>query len=240
LDETKRERALEALRTENAGIVLRAIAEVRPGAPGTLLDAGCGHGHFMDVATRKGIAVTGVEPDIAVAAGVQTRGHRVLVGLFPEAVSAEELWDVVSFNDVLEHIPDPAQGVRDARAHLTPGGVVSIAIPTTAGLVFRLAQRLRTFGVRGPWNRLWQYGLPSPHLWYFDESSLTTLLDRNGFDVVVSRRLRSVSRHGLWARLHFDRRPGPTTLVAFLALALAAAFLNGGRSDAMLLVGRAR
>ncbi len=91
--------------------------------------------------------------------------------------------------------------------------------------------------MRGPYERLWQVGFPSPHLWYFSRAGLHALLARHGLRVVVDGWLPSLTRRGLWRRVHFDRRPSPASAVQWLLLwLLAPAFNRAATADAMLLV----
>jgi hypothetical protein len=120
---------------------------------------------------------------------------------------------------------------------LTPDGCVVLNLPDAHGLGFRLARALRRVGVRGPYDRLWQVGFPSPHLWYFTRRGLAALVGRHGLRVAYTGALPVFTRRGLWRRIHFDRRPTPASAVQWAVLwALAPVFNRRATSDAMLLV----
>ena len=53
----------------------------------------------------------------------------VVQGYFPEAMTTGERFDLISFNDVLEHVVDPWETLRECREFLTPDGRVLAAIP---------------------------------------------------------------------------------------------------------------
>jgi hypothetical protein len=92
-------------------------------------------------------------------------------------------------------------------------------------------------GVVSPLERLWQLGLPSPHLWYFTEPSLSQLVAEHGFFRVDAGRLPSVERAGLRDRIAADPRSGAVQRLSFVAIALASPLLNQPRfSDAMWLL----
>ena len=239
LDESERSDALHQLREENNRAILDAVGRhVRlPGA--RLLDVGSAHGWFLAAAEAAGATAEGIEPDEGMAALSAESGAKVRVGYFPAALSAQETFDVIAFNDVLEHLPDVASALADSRSALNPQGILSVNIPNAGGLVYRVANLLTRIGLRGPFERLWQVGLPSPHLWYFEESNLTALAAASGLSLVHSTRLRSMSRQGLWSRVHFDRKVGPLSVATFVALSIAAPVLNARRaSDIMLLLFR--
>ena len=158
--------------------------------------------------------------------------------MFPEVLSAADEYEVISFNDVLEHLPDPREAIAACYRHLVPGGLLSINIPTSRGLVYRSARRGLPV-TRALFERLWQVGLPSPHLWYFNGSSLLRLCTDAGFDAAAAEPLQSVKRDGLWQRAHFDRAPSVVSVAGVGALLLAAPLLNSPRaSDIMHVVAR--
>ena len=162
------------------------------------------------------------------------------VGYFPDALQEAERFDVVTFNDVLEHMADPRRVVAACRDRLDPGGLLSINIPSSRGLLFRAAVAARRRG-RAPalFSRLWQEGLPSPHLWYFNEDQLTRLCTDEGFDLVDVGNLPGMTWRGMWSRAHMDRRPTVQTTAGVAIGALTAPVLNRG-GDIMHLVFRRR
>src|SRR5689334_11198958 len=213
LNEDLRETGLSSLRARNNAEIVHRLREFIPDG-GRLLDVGSAHGWFLNAATSAGFTVEGIEPDEAVARTSLTGGSmEVHVGYFPDVLDDAATFDVVTFNDVLEHLPDPAAGVTESAHRLNPGGLLSINIPNSRGLVYRLARVLHTLGIRSPFDRLWQVGLPSPHLWYFDPKGVEALCAHAGLDVVRVDSLDSATRNGLWERIHSDRRAGVTSVL---------------------------
>jgi SAM-dependent methyltransferase len=222
LDEHQREAALRALRFENFTVLLDACEREVP-APAALLDVGCAHGWFLSEAASRGYRATGVEPDTAMAAQAAAAGNRVLVGYFPDVLPPGEVYDLITFNDVLEHLPDVPAAVDAVRAHLSPRGAVMINLPVSDGPVFRLARVAARVGVRGPLMRLWQQGMPSPHLSYFSAATLERLMRARGFELAARGRLASVSTTNLWERIRYDRATGLAPALAYFAGARALA-----------------
>jgi SAM-dependent methyltransferase len=217
-------------------LILRRIEAAEP--PGRrLLDVGSAHGWFVGAAAGFGYVAEGLEPDENIAAGARVPTR---VGYFPDALDAHERFDVLTFNDVLEHIPDPRAVVSACRAHLSDGGLLSINIPSSSGTLFRGAVLARRRGSgQGLFDRLWQVGLPSPHLWFFDRPALVRLCRAEGFDVVDAGTLPSMTWRGFWSRAHMDRRPSPATVAGVAAGMVSAPLLNRG-GDIMHLVLRRR
>jgi SAM-dependent methyltransferase len=159
------------------------------------------------------------------------------VGFFPEALETGEQFDIITFNDVLEHLPDPAAVTAECARRLVPGGVLVLNLPTSTGLLFRIGLLAARAGSTASLARLWQAGLPSPHLWYFDPRGLGRLAGQHGFDVVHEGRLPAVSRKGLWGRVHSDRKVSPLTLLTVAGVTVSAPILNARRtSDIALLL----
>jgi SAM-dependent methyltransferase len=236
LDEDKRATGLRAVRDRSHAIVLDAIAARRPLAGLRALDVGSGHGWFLEAAAARGMDAVGIEPDREVAERTRARGLDVRDGYFPDDLPAGERFDVIAFNDVFEHLPDPGVALRAVHERLRPGGILAISIPTAEGLGYRIATALARTGVAAPLDRLWQRDLPSPHLWYFTESSLARLVLGHGFVALDGGRLPSVERTGLRERIAVDPRPGVVNKLAFVGVSLAAPLLNHARfSDAMWL-----
>lgn len=225
IDEVSRELGLETIRHENNQRVLGSLNTLRPLKGARLLDIGSAHGWFIAAAEEYGASVAGIEPEEAIAKVSQVP-NSIRTGFFPEVLGPEEVFDVISFNDVLEHLPDPAAAVKSSFAHLDAGGLLSISIPDNRGLAFRIAQMFARFGAGGAYDRLWQKGLQSPHLWYFNEDSLAELGVKSGFRVASVRHLPAVARSGLWHRIHMDRRPSVATRFQFVALLVLSPLLN--------------
>jgi 2-polyprenyl-3-methyl-5-hydroxy-6-metoxy-1,4-benzoquinol methylase len=194
-----------------------------------LLDVGSAYGWFLDEAARRGALAVGVEPDAAIADRARRSGTNVRTGWFPDALVSGARFDVITFNDVLEHIPDVRGALVASAAHLVPGGLLSVALPTSDGLGYRVATALARFGATGPYERFWQAGLPSPHTYYFPRASLVRLLRDSGFAIVSVDALTAVVTKGLWARVHIFRRPTPASVAGYVALLAAAPILNQPR-----------
>jgi hypothetical protein len=104
---------------------------------------------------------------------------------------------------------------------------VIVNLPVADGLIFRMARLMARFGVRDPLNRMWQAGLPSPHLSYFTCKTLQQLFKAAGFNCVRQGKLQPLSSNGLYDRIRFDRDIGPIKAVALYMIARVAGAVNG-------------
>lgn len=205
LNEAFREDALRELRRTNFQIILDRLDRIRKPGQRKVLDVGCGHGWFVEAAVRRGYDVTGLEPDSAIAAKARGQPARVITGFFPNDLPPGERFDIISFHDVFEHLPDPRAAAVAAHRLLTPRGILVLNLPSSRGALFRAARLLARVGMPGALDRMWQRGFPSPHLSYFHPGMLSAFVSAIGFQEVYTGTLTSVTRSGLWPRLRADR-----------------------------------
>jgi len=216
IDEQLRHEALNEVRTQNAQIVLDTLIRVRGNANLALLDVGCAYGWFLASARQVRIEAEGIEPEFEIAECAKTSGHQVHIGFFPRDLPAEARYDAISFNDVLEHIPNPRAIAAACHERLNTGGLVSVVLPLSTGVFYRLACLLQRFGVNAPFERMWQASFQSPHLSYFSRQNLRKLMEAECFEQVYVGRLRTLSLKSLWKRIRYDR--SSSRFVAFAQL----------------------
>ncbi|MGZ4846533.1 MAG: class I SAM-dependent methyltransferase [Halobacteriota archaeon] len=80
----------------------------------TLLDYGCGSGHFVRYAREHGIHAEGYDP---------------YSEAFADASVLNRAYDFVTAQDVLEHVDDPYSLVDDLKSYAVPGGRLAIGTP---------------------------------------------------------------------------------------------------------------
>jgi SAM-dependent methyltransferase len=165
--------ALEPARHHMFDRHLDRIERLAP--PGHVLDVGCATGDFLLVAKHRGWEILGVDPsparEQALAAGVRLVGRTI-----DDADVAPNSLDLITFWDVLEHLPDPVATLRRARELLKPGGIVAATVPNATSAVARLSGR-RWFG----------YKTAGEHLQFFSPTTLRRSFEAAGFTVAVRR-----------------------------------------------------
>lgn len=219
-DWQQRVQALSHLRKQNAQRILDRIEqEVAP--PARLLDVGCASGWFLEAAQARGYQVCGIEPDPRMAAACDP-ALGIRGGLFPEALDGGERFDILTFNDVFEHLPDVQAAMNACVRHLAEDGVLVINLPNARGGIYRLSRAAAALGIPGPFERMWQKDYPSPHLTYFMPSTLKRLADSAGLIEQARFPLPAITASGLWARVRYDRTRSLAYAVAAWAVVLAA------------------
>lgn len=143
-----------------------------------ILDVGAGPGFFLLHGVERGWQATGVEPATAAAAHCRSIGVTVIERFFTDDLVPElGTFDAVHMSEVLEHIPDPKAMLQRVHRVLSPGGIISIAIPNDYN-PFQDALR-REYGYE-PW-----WVAPPHHINYFDFDSIEGLLKTSGFAPVL-------------------------------------------------------
>lgn len=226
LDEDLRETGLSRLRKQNNETILNRLRMLGLTPDGSLLDVGAAHGWFVLAALDRGLKATGIDPDANMAERAEANGVDIRRGYFPDALDADESFDAICFNDVLEHILDIRAAVAACDLHLRPGGLLSINIPNSRGLLYRIALLAKRVGAASLFDRLWQVSFPSPHVWYFDEAGLSALCASQGLPTVFTGQLPTLTRAGLWQRAHLDRRPSVSSAAGVAAAWVATPMLN--------------
>lgn len=203
LDEYAREVSLKSVRDVNFSVLAQILRQLKPQG-GALLDVGCAHGWFLDK-TKDFFRSSGVEPDESIFNATKARGLEVAHGYFPQALLPDSKFDIIAFNDVLEHIPTVEDALKACKEHLSPGGLLLINLPSSNGFFYRLSKLLARVGICGFFDRMWQKGMPSPHVHYFNQKNLSELLGKQRFEVVQTGALDVLHAKGLYTRLAYSK-----------------------------------
>jgi 2-polyprenyl-3-methyl-5-hydroxy-6-metoxy-1,4-benzoquinol methylase len=134
-----------------------------------VLDIGCGFGESLGYHRARGCDAHGVEADRNILRVAERHGLNVKVGLFDATSYEPATFDVVTLDQVIEHVTDPLavlQGVHDV---LKPGGTLVISTPNADGW------GARCFGDR------WIHWHAPYHLQFFSRRSMALVAAQAGF-----------------------------------------------------------
>jgi 2-polyprenyl-3-methyl-5-hydroxy-6-metoxy-1,4-benzoquinol methylase len=161
-----------------------ALIEAQKLPSRSLLDVGCATGSFLSLAKANGWQCRGVEVSAFAAAQARERtGCEIFCGKLEDAPFGSGSFDAITMWDLLEHLPDPLQGLEKARQLLKPSGLLLVNTPNENSLLRQMARLIyRGSGgfITTPVNRLYH----RYHLHYFAAEPLGTLFRRAGFEVV--------------------------------------------------------
>lgn len=164
--------------------------DVRPSIPvgvRSALDVGCSRGGFgltLREVLGPDARIVGVEAMPEAAAEARQLGgfDEVVDGYFPDALDGRsERFDLISFNDVLEHIVDPWQVLQEVKRFLTPDGAVVAAIPNVEYLPVLLDL------VKGRWDYADHGVLDRTHVRFFTRSTMLDMFESCGYEVIDCR-----------------------------------------------------
>ena len=204
IDEDDREIGLRKLRQQNFSLILQRIKKYQSSPSARLLDVGAAHGWFLDLASKLFLA-EGIEPDQTLFEYAKSKGKLVRFGYFPEALLSNDVFDLIIFNDVIEHIPDISLTLQACYDHLNKDGLLVLNLPNSHGFFYRLSKILALLGLPRPFERLWQKGCPSPHVHDFNDNNLIDLGLTKKFSKLDQGHLPSLTFKGLFTRIAYDQ-----------------------------------
>jgi 2-polyprenyl-3-methyl-5-hydroxy-6-metoxy-1,4-benzoquinol methylase len=157
------------------GKYLDIIEEIIPNK-GKLLDVGAATGYFLKVAHERGWSVKGVELSDYAAKSGRDNGLDIVTGTLEDISDQDTKFDAITMWDLVEHLPDPKKTLNQASHLLKQGGVVAINTPDVGSVPAKIL------------GKKWHLIVPPEHLHYFNENSLALLLQKAGFEVLMSGR----------------------------------------------------
>lgn len=153
---------------KNMSKFLKKIRHIHP--TGKLLDVGCALGYFVELALNKGYDAYGFDPsDYAVDEAIKLNGkERIKQGTIGTISYQPQSFDVITLFDVFEHLADPKKDLQKLMSYLKKDGIIVIATGDTKSLAARVLKRK------------WTFYIPPQHLFFFNQYTLTTLLQHVG------------------------------------------------------------
>ena len=141
---------------------------------GKLLDIGAGSGIMIEAAMEKGYNCTGIEPSRWLQQRAVELNLPVLQGVFPH-LEVKESFDIITLVDVIEHVIDPADLLKDINKQLAPDGIFLLVTPDVSSLAAKMLG-----------YKWWHYRFA--HIGYFNKKNLKLLLEKTGFTLIKMTR----------------------------------------------------
>ena len=148
------------------------VSNLLGGAPGRILDIGCGKGLLLAGLQKTGWEVFGTElsevsAQIAGGAGITVYNLPV-----EECPFEPESFDVVTLYHSLEHMINPQETLKAVHGLLRPGGFLVVEVPNIGSWYARV------------FNTAWFHLDVPRHLYHFNRHTLRRMLEACGFLVV--------------------------------------------------------
>lgn len=193
----------EHTRRANYAAILDELLKRHPRGS-TMCEVGCADGLFLQMAGERGYTGIGIEPNTKMMAA-NVHGQEIRRGFFPDVLTAKDgPYDIIALNCVFEHVPDVESLIEAFKSHLAPGGSVMINVPLSSGMMFKVTRAMYKARVKYPFDRIWQKGFVSPHLHYFEKTTLSRLFSKHGMSLVGETKLALFSLGGVYKRLSLD------------------------------------
>ncbi len=159
----------------------------------SVLDFGCGAGGFLARAGQVTARAVGVEPEARLAEHFQ----KERLAVFPNLAQVNQTFDLITLFHVLEHLPDPADTLKQLAARLNRGGSILVEVPNAADALLTFYEN-EAFAHFTYW---------SCHLFLFDANTLALLAQKAGLRVEY---IKQVQRYPLSNHLYWlaKGRPG--------------------------------
>lgn len=152
-----------------------------PEATRRLLEVGCGNAAFAaHLKSLRKVEVTAIEgygPAVEVA---RNRVDRLIAKGAEEAIPllAGEQFDCIVLNDVLEHLVDPWETLKQLRPLLAASGALVASIPNV-----RYMPVFKEYVMEGKWEYRQHGVMDRTHLRFFTQSSIVAMFESCGFTV---------------------------------------------------------
>lgn len=148
-----------------------------------LLDVGCAFGDSLIQAKRLGIRqIEGIDISEFAVKIARQRGLDVQRGTMREKLinGSSSLYDVITLQDVIEHIANPLDELKTVYQLLKPGGLLFVVTPDIGGFWSKVL------------GRKWYHLKPKEHVVYFSKNTITNALVKTGFTKIEVKSAFSV------------------------------------------------
>jgi 2-polyprenyl-3-methyl-5-hydroxy-6-metoxy-1,4-benzoquinol methylase len=158
-----------------------------------VLDIGCGSGDFIKLVQREGWCAAGIDSDLEAVKLLQSQGINSVHGILGEQItSLNEMYDVITLWDLIEHVDNVEYSVEWISDHLKKDGQIIVITPDANSLLDHFARIESTISL-GKSKMLLEICLNQYHLNRFSEKGLILLFKRYGIAVEKTSRVNLFS-----------------------------------------------
>jgi SAM-dependent methyltransferase len=146
-----------------------------PQRPITLLEIGCGEGHFMEIVSRAGHRPMGVDFNARAVECATKKGLDARCADLRELLSASQTFSAFALFHVIEHLENPLATLRELAQLAEPGATIFISCPGPNRFTTAMLPQQRA-GKRDVWD------YPPFHQTRWTEPALRSALERSGWE----------------------------------------------------------
>ena len=160
-----------------------------------ILDIGCGSGSLLDMLKNISLSQIGVEPCGPYLQSLTKRGYKIYSSASEAIEDNKGMIDYGFSIQVIEHVKNPIEFLKEIRKLIKPGGRLLISTPNRNDILMTLLK-----------DKFYQFFYRTQHRWYFDEASLSKCAQSAGFRVSS---VRFIHRYGMANTLYWLRDGKP-------------------------------
>jgi SAM-dependent methyltransferase len=166
---------------------LDEINKLRKGKKGKILDIGCAFGFFLEQAKNDGWQTVGLDISSQAVERVRRKSIKGIVGRLKKGNIKTDSFEVVTIFQTIEHDQDPLNLLSEIRRILNKNGLLVLTTPDQKGILPAIL------------GKNWHGWRIKAHLYWFDQKSLRSALEKAGFkkisigrDIVIWSSLKDV------------------------------------------------
>lgn len=146
---------------------------VRHKPHGRLLEIGCAHGYFLQMASNQ-FETYGIDLDrqITKIAEKNSPNSQIYTGDLTRLKLKKDFFDIVCMFDTIEHLKQPDVYLKKVYTLLKPGGIIVIETGDIDSWLARIQ------------GKKWRLITPPTHLNYFSNVTLDKILTKNRFQII--------------------------------------------------------
>lgn len=146
-----------------------------------ILEIGCGQGNFARHLLRGSREVWGVEPNVQAAQVASSKLTKVFSCKIEDCIHKvpDNYFDVIIFNDVLEHLLDPWGILEMMRSKLSEDGEIVASLPN-----LRYVKNLFNIFIRKDWVYEEAGILDATHVRFFTRKSMIRLFTKSKYQIL--------------------------------------------------------
>ena len=163
---------------KNTGLLHFRFKKVEPYIKGKkVLDIGCAVGFgkpnwMHSMIAEKAVSVKGIDIDKSAVEKIQAKGYDVALA-DAQDFQLDEKFDVIHAGELIEHLDNFHGFLQSCKRHLAAGGILLITTPN--------AMRFGNF----VYSYFGGLDVNNEHTCWFCEKTITSLLARNGYEIVM-------------------------------------------------------